>query len=144
MPRLADHSLTAFLRTSFQILRHEQARAFGEMVGALGRGRLYLQVDGETVVLRFGQGTPQVWSASRQDRRPPLVMTSRRAIVQLADGELTTLEAVRRGDLEVLSSPEDLLRLDRSLGYYLRGAVRCPSFPALLEEFRASVKRSSS
>lgn len=144
MPRLADRSLTSFLRTSFQILRREHAQAFAAMVRALGRGRLYLQVDDEAIVLRFGQGTPQVWPAHGRDRRPPLVQTSRRAILQLADGELTVLDAVRARELEVLASPEDLLRLERSLGFYLRGAVRCPSFPALLEQFRATVENPSS
>jgi hypothetical protein len=143
MPSLADRSLTAFLRTSFQILRREHAGAFGAMTDALGYGRLYLQVDEEAVVLRFGRGTPQVWSAQPRDRRPPAVVTSRRAILRLADGELTILDAVRGGDPVIVASPDDLMRLERGLGFYLRGAVRCPSFPALLEQFRDTVDSPS-
>lgn len=138
-PHLADHSLRTFIRTSLQILRREHTGAFAAMIHALGRGRLYLKVDDEAVLLRFGRGTPQVWSARPRDRRPPAVLTSRRAILRLVDGGLTILDAVRHGDLEVLASPDDLLRLERSLSFYLRGAVRCPSFPELLQQFRETV-----
>lgn len=143
MPRLPDRSLTTFLRTSFQILRREHAGAFAAMIKALGYGRLYLQVDEESVVLRFGRATPQVWAAQPRDRQPPAVLTSRRAILRMADGELTILEAVQGGDPVVVASPDDLMRLERGLNLYLRGAVRCPSFPALLEQFRETVERPS-
>lgn len=145
MPRFypADRSLAAFLRASFQILRREHADAFAAMVSALGQGRVYLRVDDEAVVLRFGQGTPQVWPARPTDERAPAVVTSRRAILRLADGAQTFLDTVLRGELDMWATPDDLLRLEHGLGLYLRGAVRCPSFPALLEQFRGTVRAGS-
>ena len=56
----------------------------------------------------------------------------------MADGELTIMGAVLAEELEVKAAVDDLLRLERSVNCYLRGAVRCPSFPALLDQFRRS------
>lgn len=138
-PLDSDTSLRALIRTALQVLRAEHPEAFAALKRALGRAEIYLHMnDGETLLLRCGRAL-QVWSAPERDPCPPAILTSRHTILRLLDGELTILEAVYQGDLEVFASPEDLLRLEQALGFYLRGAVRCPSFPGLLERFRKMV-----
>lgn len=100
-----------------------------------------LFVDGEEVSLTFAPGgvylAPQV-------RYPTVVLhTSRRTILDVIDARLTLNEAVLADEILLQGSPADLAVYHEGLLTYVRGAVRCPSFPSLLERFRHTTAGNS-
>lgn len=66
------------------------------------------------------------------------VSTGHRALLRLLDGTDSLEEAVLTGRVHLRGDVQDLLAFHRALDIYLRGAVRSPSFPALLGSFRAA------
>ena len=59
-------------------------------------------------------------------------------ILALVDGELLLEEALRTGRLSVYGGVAHVPDLFDALVIYVRGAIRCPSFPVILSDFRRS------
>jgi hypothetical protein len=74
------------------------------------------------------------------EARAPAVecRTTRRAILDLVDARTTLMAAVVADRVWLRGSVEDLLAFHDGLMVYLGGAVRSPSFPWLLRQFRAA------
>ena len=63
-----------------------------------------------------------------------------RDAVALLDGELTFVEAVREGRVDLLGPPAALLDAADAFAIFLHGLVRCSSAGALLDELRGAAR----
>lgn len=131
-----DGGFGAFLLRSFAVMREQAPHAYGTLCATLARRDVRLEVDGEVTVLRF---TAHDATAITRDGRPAIdVRTSRDAILDLIDGRGTLLDAVLADRLLLRGDPDRLLEFHDGLVAYVHGAVRAPSFPGLLREYRAA------
>jgi hypothetical protein len=127
------------LAESLEALRREVPAAYRAMCQALDARELCLRVDGAPIVLAFSGESHRF--LARPGRAPIEIRTAEETLHQLIDGELSLLEAVLSERVVVLASIDDLLRCEEGLSSYLRGAVRSPSFPRILERRRAAIGR---
>jgi hypothetical protein len=125
-----------FLLDSFAVLGREVPWAHAGLRAALAPREILLRVDDEPVPLRFTRAAIEPLFAPAA---PAIVCaTDRRTILRVIDAEASLLSAVMDESLALRGSPDDLLAFHDALVLYLHGAVRAPSFPALLRRFRAS------
>lgn len=97
-----------------------------------------LLIDGEPVVLVFEPTGIALLTAAR---RPALELrTGRGTMLDVIDARLTLNEAVRTDALVLQGDVDDLKLAHEGLLTYVCGAVRCPSFPRLLERFRLETR----
>ena len=68
--------------------------------------------------------------------------TTRREIVALAEAERSLVSSVLLGETVLRGRVEDLAAFHDGLLEFLRGAVRSPSFPGLMDAFRRDVVSS--
>lgn len=106
------------------------------MCQALAPREVLIEVDREPVAVVCASTSAQVVATPTA----PVVecRTTREAILDLIDAKTTLLDAVTSERVWLRGSPEDLLAFHDGLMIYLGGAVRSPSFPALLRAFRAT------
>lgn len=104
-------------------------------IGEMLRDRaVNVRVDGEALGIRFPKG--------RFALGPPVeypfieLDSSRRTILDVVDGRLTLEDAVWEERIRLFGSLDALLLFLDALVAYLQGAVRCPSFPWLLDCYR--------
>jgi hypothetical protein len=64
------------------------------------------------------------------------VRTTRATVLALIDAELSLVDAVLADHLSLRGALPDLLAFHEGLTTYVHGAVRAPSFPALLAAYR--------
>jgi hypothetical protein len=64
------------------------------------------------------------------------LVTSRNTILNILDARLTLAEAVLSDAIVLKRHVDDLIAFHDGLMTYVRGAVRSPSFPRLLDRFR--------
>ena len=86
-------------------------------------------------------GTYEALSRLRASIDPIVAHRGGRIVSTAGDGLLadfpSVVDALVRGSLRCRAIPRELDLLDRALSVFLRGAVQCPSMPAILEELRA-------
>jgi hypothetical protein len=129
-----DVSFAEFLAESFDTLRTERPDAYAALCGCLAPHTVRLEIDGESVTLRF---LPRRIEFMQELRAVDIdVCTTARAILAVINAELTLTEAVLADALQLRGTPDDLLVFHDGLAVYVHGAVRTPSFPALLRRFR--------
>lgn len=123
-------------------LQAELPWAYARMASALGAREVAITVDGEAAVVESDGVTVRL----RDEPRAPSVTlrTSRREIVALAEAERSLVDSVLLGETVLRGRVEDLSAFHDGLLEFLRGAVRSPSFPALMDAFRADVVFSGS
>ena len=127
----------AFVRRALALLRSEAPAAYHRMVVELRPGALLLEVGGERFAVEV-RGD-RAWVGRRASRPATGRVTARDGVViDLIDGRLDLLGAVRAGRLDVRGAPEAVLRLARALGAFVEGAVRAPGLRELLDEYRAA------
>jgi len=122
-----------FLARSLELLAAESPQAYAQLARALDALPLALEVDGAAMRLVFEQGHHAVCDAAPA---PVLLRTSRPAILDLVDGRVTLIAALRTERLWLQGKPKSLVRFDAALRAYLAGAVRSPSFQPLLADYR--------
>lgn len=125
-----------WVRRGVLSLARELPWASERMGAALGERAVHLTVDGELASVCWRDGAARV----RETAEPPAsvtLRTSRRAVVALADGDDTLLDAVLAGRVVLRGATGDLAAFHAALMAFLQGAVRAPSFAPTLEEFRA-------
>jgi hypothetical protein len=131
-----DGSFASFLGRSLDLLRRELPWGHEALCRALSPRVVVITVDGEATGVSCEEAMLRVGAASED----PAVecRTTRGAILELVDARMTLVDAVCCDRVELRGSVEDLLAFHDGLMVYLGGAVRCPSFPWLLREFRAT------
>ncbi len=122
-------------------LRSELPWAHARMAAALGAREVTITVDGEVTSVQSDGA--RVWL--RDDPGTPAVTlaTSRREIVALVDAERSLVTSVVLGETVLRGRVADLAAFHDGLVEFLRGAVRSPSFPWMMDAFRRDVVSTS-
>jgi len=131
---VADASFASFLERSLAVLESERPDVATRLAATLaslavtirvGDEQLGLCSDGRRVRVDRGAGPA-----------PVDVRAERATLLALIDGARSLVDAVLADELLLTGDPADLARFHDALWLYLQGAVRAPSFPALLDTFR--------
>ena len=131
---LDDWSIARFIGISLETLLNEFPTAYLLLCTQLASCSVLLVIDGEAVALAFDPSGAHVMP---QLRNPTIQLhTNRQTILDVIDAHLTLYEAVLVDAILLQGDTEDLAAFHEGLLTYVRGAVRCPSFPALLDRFR--------
>lgn len=123
------------LAESFAALAREQPALHARMCEQLQGRKVEVCVGAERFLLGFDPGLARVEPVG-----PPadaLLLTGRRVIGDVLDARLSLTRAVLTDALEVVGPLASLMALHEGLVTFVHGAVRCPSFPALLARLRA-------
>ena len=134
-----DPSFGRFLAASFSSLRAEVPEAYAAMCGALAPRALALDVDGESVTLRFEP--LRVVEVADADSVSVSLSTSRQTILDVIDARHSLVSAALAGRLDLRGAPSDVAAFHDAFIRYVQGAVRAPSFPKLLDDFRRATGR---
>jgi len=135
-------SNTSFIETSLTTLRAECYPAYQAMCGLMAGRSVILTIGAETMQLVVGPDEVDITHPNQRNDSHPHLSTSAQTILDLADGKTTILSALLSGSLDLKGSLQEIARIYEALMAYLRGAVRCPSFPQLLDNFREVQSRS--
>ncbi|WP_437968043.1 hypothetical protein WMF04_01520 [Sorangium sp. So ce260] len=132
--------MARLLAESFAALAAELPEAHARVAARLAGLPVAIRVDGERFVVEGDGGAARVRAAGAEEEPAAAVRvaTSRRAILDVIDARRSLAEAVLADEVEVAGALERLVAAREALIAYVHGAVRCPSFPALLERFRRS------
>jgi len=128
-------SATAFIPLSLEILQQECPAAYQELCARLAGRKVRLEIGQEEVVLAFTREAAMVISGEEGGAATSLT-TGWETILELLDGRLAFMDAVLEGRLDLIGEAGELARFYGGLQTYLRGAVRSPSFPGLLDRLR--------
>lgn len=122
-----------FVATSLSTLQRECPEAYHTMCQLLASREIVVNVDGEVVYLVF---TANNVSITHEPVNAQVQMqTSRQTILDLVEARTTFNHSVLDGKLSLRGQSVDIADFYEGFMIYLHGAVRSPSFPALLEEF---------
>jgi hypothetical protein len=136
---VTDRSFFQFLTESLGILRTECRPAYARIAQSIGALELAIEVDGHPLSVISDHQELTVLAHPRTPRVS--AQTSKRALIALLEAECTLLDSVWTEQVRLLGSLQDLLAFHDALTTYFNGAVRCPSFPALLARFLGSPKQ---
>jgi hypothetical protein len=134
---VARPDLRTFLERSFVVLAHEAPGAYARLHRSFARialcvvdgdRRFAVRCDPDRIMTDLVRGDEDIVTAIDSP-----------TILALVDGELTFEQALRQDRLFVLGAVGQAASAFEALSIYLRGAIRCPSFPALLASFRSSI-----
>jgi hypothetical protein len=137
---IPDACVAGLLDESLEVLQREQPASYARLCEALATLRIEIGVDGEWMIAGFESGSHRVAAQSAAAQTAPAsarFRASRGAVLDVLDGRISLAEAVLAGRLEAYAPLARLLELHDALVLYVNAAVRCPSFPALLDRFRA-------
>lgn len=123
-----------FVKTAMALLRDEYPRAYYLICAEIAGRTISIECDNQTVFL---DGTAlEVLFPDRIESPGVRAQTSRQTILDAIDARVTVEEAIRDGRLFISGPKDDVVRCHSALLMFVRGAVRSPSFPALMQEFR--------
>jgi hypothetical protein len=126
-----------YLAASLERIEGDVREVYALLRRTLGSRAMRLDVGGEIVWVRDDGVRLVVAEPDDGGARAAVeTRTTRRAIVALADGDVTLEEAVTEGRVELRGSVEDLEAGMEALAAYLNGAARCPELLGLMDEFR--------
>lgn len=125
-----------FLEASLRVLAREAPASARRVADALGPAGVRVAVDGAARVVR-GRGDALLCEAERSPAAVD-VATDRTTVLGLVDARTTLMDALLEERFRVRGPVEAVIRFDDALLAYLDGAVRCPSFPTLLRDYRRS------
>lgn len=134
MNSLPEDSLQRFLQESFNTLERECRPAFTGLCTTLSHLSLGFRVDEEEIYLTFLPD--QVFFLPLPPAEYLEITTSKAAVLALVDAELTLYEAVAHDKMIIRGDSRAIARFYDGLMLYLKGAVRSPTFPRLLDRFR--------
>lgn len=129
-------SAESFISTSLEYLFQECPQAYFQISELLAGREAGLHIGAEHVRLRFERGQILLVASPESGPAPIRLITDWETILDMADARLTLTEAALAGRLDLFGQPAELARFYEVLLTYLRGAVRCPSFPHLLDHLR--------
>ena len=124
----------ALIARSLALLEREHALAFAALRASLRGQRLRLEIGAERFSVTHDADTLRL--GAPEGGSTVELRTTRQTLLALVEHETSLLEAVLRGRLELRGTVPALARFHDALALYLHGAVRSPSFPALLPELR--------
>jgi hypothetical protein len=116
-------------------MRRECEPAYRLLCELLMPRQVQITVDGEVVTLDFDLGQVAVLPVAAKSPIVSMVM-SREIILDLTDAKFTLQGAILDGLVEIHGDLKDLVLFHEGWLTFMRGAIRCPSFPDLLERYR--------
>jgi hypothetical protein len=126
-------TFTHFLARSLTLFEDEQPRIYAEIAARVGIREVRCDVDGDLITIR-GDGS-RLHLTRAVDAPAVRIRTSREVILALIDAETTLQDALWDDRILLKGLLPDLLAFHDGLMAFLHGAVRCPSFPDLLQEY---------
>ena len=126
-------SFAAFVETSLAALHRECPAAYDKMCQLLASREIAVDVDDEVVYLVFTADTVSLTNGPGDTQ--VTMQTTRRTILDLVEARTTFNSAILEGRLSLQGQSSDIADFYEGFLIYLHGAVRSPSFPALLEAF---------
>ena len=129
----------AALQAVLAVLEEDQLAAYMGLVDLLAGLVVECRVDGDAFHV-VGGGRLDVVSGAPLAAQVH-VTTSKRAIVALIDGEITVLQAVKAGQLDVLADTALLVRIGRAQRVFADGAARAARIRPVLAGFRKDRRR---
>jgi hypothetical protein len=132
-----DDSFEGFLRTSLHLMQRECPPAYQSLCRLLASRQVAITVDQEQVALAFTAESADLLPLA--DAQPAIrLQMGRETILDLTDGKFTLQEAILDGVVSVHGDLKELVLFHEGWLAYMRGAIRCPSLPDLLERYRYS------
>ena len=131
----ATETVAGLLDESFRVLADELPEAHARMAAALGGRAVRLRVDDEDFTVRFDGGVARVDAAPGPADIE--IGTTKAVIDDVLEARRTLADAVLADAVTAVAPLPVLVEAHRGLLAYVHGAVRSPSFPRLLERFRA-------
>jgi hypothetical protein len=130
----AEPRFAALLETSLAVLSRECPEAYAEICRMLAGYEVAIVLDTEKLALCFEEDGPVV----RRSAQQPTVhfIATRHTLLDLIDAKFTLEFAITRDILHVRGKMNALIQFYEALRLYIHGAVRSPSFPALLSDYR--------
>jgi hypothetical protein len=130
------------LNESLSVLQREQPASYGRLCESLAGLRIEICVDDERMSVAFEPGGHRVAGqiAAPEPAAGARFTASRGAVLDVLDGRISLAAAVLTSRLEAYAPLRRLLELHDALLLYVNAAVRCRSFPALLDRFRAGAE----
>lgn len=125
------------LEVSLGVLRDEAPASFARLETALRDRPVFFDVDGAPFRLSFYAGSFRLEEAEHRNHGEVEVALSKATVLALLDGMVSLEDAVWTDRLRLYGKPARLVGFFDALLFYLRGAVRCPSFPELLADYRS-------
>jgi len=132
VPRDLQH----FVEESLAVLEREAPTFFVSLCESVKDLHLSISSEGRPFALHFAANS--IVTAAPSGADDVYLTTDRQAILALVDGELTVEDALRHDRLEVRGRPLAVACFFSGLLVYVRGGIRCPSFPRLISDFRLS------
>ena len=137
----AESEFARFLRRAMELLGEECPAVFRELCAKLAGARIRLSVDGGAVSPEFSEGG---FALVAPYANPDVELESHRAaILAVIDGAVSFEDAVWEERLFLRGSLEALATFHDGFVLCVHGAVRCPSFPVLLQQYRRAGDRPS-
>lgn len=133
-------SVAGLLAESFSMLSREVPEAFVRMCARLEGKAVWIEVDEERFVVEVRGGAALVRAPGGEGGEAggdASIATSKRAICDVIDARTSLADAVIADEVRAVAPLARLVEVLGGLSMYVHGAVRCPSFPRLLERFRA-------
>ena len=129
-------SVTSFIEVSLDIMQQECFQAYQVMCRQMEGSAILLIISDESIVLHFHNCHVDMLITTEQNSPAFQVSTGVPTILALVDGRSTLLESVLSVEVTLKGEIAEIAQFYAALRTYLRGAVRCPSFPRLLDHFR--------
>lgn len=124
---------SVFLADSLAVLGREAPLAYATVYEKLGGRAVAIEVDGDALAVapRWGR----LERAPLPQRVVARASSSHGSLVRLLRGDVDLTRAILDGEVTLLGGLEDLAAFYDALIAYFMGAVRCPSFPELIDRF---------
>lgn len=110
-------------------LAMEHPPSYAAMQAALGDRRFDLSIDDECFMLELGPVSLRAPTLS--------VVTDVDTLCALVHGDVGMLDALFAERVDIVASPDDLIAAAAATNWFLQGAMRCVSMPALLDRLVA-------
>jgi hypothetical protein len=130
---VTDRSFFHFLRSSLGLLERDLPSGYAVVCARLGKREVAVDVDGEASSLSCDGRRVVVLEAPRTP--VARAVSTRAALTDLLAARTTLLDAALADRVLLVGALSDLIAFHGALVAYFSAAVRCPSFPALLEDF---------
>lgn len=139
---MTDRSFGTFLTRSLQALQRELPTASARMVELLGGREVWIHAEGSGVSVypRAGSAGSRLLILDRPQRPAVTAEASRQALCELLEARYSLAEAIYNDKILLQGELDDLLAFQDALDVYFCGAVRCPSFPAILDDYLGPVQ----
>jgi hypothetical protein len=128
-------SFTPFLARALTLFEDEVPAVYRELARRVATREVRCDIDGDRITIRCDGHRLRL---ERRSVSPAVyIRTSRDVIVDLVEGGTSLMDAVWEERIFLRGELEDLVAFHDGLAAFLSGAVRCPAFPELLDDYLA-------